>query len=1000
MSQVITNAFEQYWQSSLAAEQPVVLDEFILADIPNLDITSPIDPDAGLPPESQIVHRQNVDQRGRINTNAVAYSIVMDTTVGDFSFNAMYLRNKANGVIGMIVYKGRETKLKTDQTTGQTGNSLVKSMLMGYDQAAEATLTHVDAGTWQIDYAARLRGQDEDLRQLASQLYGHHTFIGDGFKVVQQDGAHQVTPGVAIIGGLRIELKAPEVIYPGSKPIGVWVDVYRAGSLLSEHQNHFTIITSVADLADHVDSSGYQHYVAKLGTVQADNTVVDGRGNTGSGGTGSIPDTFALWKRSMAEAGYHVVDGSFEAGGILLSGKDVLLHHAGGKAYSGSGPYPQTVDKGTDPTAAGNGYKAEDAALLRVQLSAEGGEKLVAGYANIEAMQGDTGLAVGNVVSTGGTRWKIVSTPTPLALQGGLFAELIGDLFIGDFQSNEVAKLNAYITSGLASSYPTRAAVEAYKYSMRPITVVFNRKVTSAVPLLLMHHVKYQRQGAGLYFNRSMQSGMHYAPANLNSCATEPVIFELSGGVFVRKTGVLLGTPDNPVGSDSDYITLSDGCDVSFDATTTTGVKLGFNFACCPGITGDKPSMGVAEQVGDAISVPKVAMLLSKSWSHSIDKAKLRSSQQSIVYSGANAGGVVTQPYCQRDGTLLNDAMPYSYPEAVSAGKNGSTAITILGTLDFTIDTPILENWKYPISATGADVTICDPHIEGDVAEHNVVLLNSYIDIDNWSGMLATGTGVMFHSLGQDGADRAVILRGMAMRLGAVAGLVGGTYTRAFLIIEDVSGAVTDFAKMGDWAAVRRFDLSIARSIYVDAVNGSDTNMGLTSAKPVKTISTAIKILNTINRLSPAQPITDINLKSDVTIDAITRAYKPFAIWGAFTLTAQAEAYIELYNCGMVQLRQPAINAVGAAAIRHLGGQLTILCDSTTVTGVAICQTAGAGSLHMNVNGGNTTGISKYVDGSGETAVTLIVNSASRNTGIDTTPTGANQLVVAKRMLP
>ncbi|EPC4028638.1 phage tail protein, partial [Aeromonas salmonicida] len=146
MSQVITNAFEQYWQSSLAAEQPVVLDEFILADIPNLDITSPIDPDTGLPPESQIVHRQNVDQRGRINNNAVAYTIVMDTTVGDFSFNAMYLRNKQNGVIGMIVYKGRETKLKTDQTTGQTGNSLVKSMLMGYDQAAEATLTNVDAG--------------------------------------------------------------------------------------------------------------------------------------------------------------------------------------------------------------------------------------------------------------------------------------------------------------------------------------------------------------------------------------------------------------------------------------------------------------------------------------------------------------------------------------------------------------------------------------------------------------------------------------------------------------------------------------------------------------------------------------------------------------------------------------------------------------------------------------------------------------------------------------
>ncbi|WMX34683.1 phage tail protein [Aeromonas caviae] len=375
MSQVITKAFEQYWQSSLAAEQPVVLDEFVLADIPNLDITAPIDPDTGLPPAGQIVYRQNVDQRGRVNSNAVAYSIVMDTTVGDFSFNAMFLRNKANGVIGMIVYKGRETKLKTDQTTGQTGNSLVKSMLMGYDQAAEATLTHVDAGTWQIDYAARLRGQDEDLRQLASQLYGHHTFIGDGFKVVQQDGTHQVTPGVAIVGGLRVELKAPEVIYPGSKPIGVWVDVYRAGSLLSEHQNHFTIITSVADLADHVDSSGYQHYVAKLGTVQVDNTVVDGRGNTGNGGTGSIPDTFALWKRSLAEAGYDLI-GQFGSKITIQNAKQVLLSKDGTEVFAWTGGLPKTITSQSSPVGDVLWVSRTDELLCK-KLSAATGSSLV-----------------------------------------------------------------------------------------------------------------------------------------------------------------------------------------------------------------------------------------------------------------------------------------------------------------------------------------------------------------------------------------------------------------------------------------------------------------------------------------------------------------------------------------------------------------------------------------------------------------------------------------------
>ncbi|MFM4712409.1 phage tail protein [Aeromonas veronii] len=374
MSQVITNAFEQYWQSCLAAEKPVVLDEFILADIPNLDITSPIDPETGLPPESQIVHRQNVDQRGRINNNAVAYTIVMDTTVGDFSFNAMYLRNKANGVIGMIVYKGRETKLKTDQTTGQTGNSLVKSMLMGYDQAAEATLTNVDAGTWQIDYAARLRGMDEDIRQLQADLYGHHTFVGDGFKVVEKDGAYQVSQGVAIIGGLRVELKAPEVIHPGTKPIGVWVDVHRAGSLLSEHQNHFTIISSVADLTDHVDSNGYQHYVAKLATVLADGTIEDGRGSAGggNGGAGSIPDTFALWKRSMAEAGYDLI-GQFGTALTIETPEQVVLSKDGTDVFAWAGALPKDLpENATIENSGGIGsstWVSKKRSLLRSDLA-------------------------------------------------------------------------------------------------------------------------------------------------------------------------------------------------------------------------------------------------------------------------------------------------------------------------------------------------------------------------------------------------------------------------------------------------------------------------------------------------------------------------------------------------------------------------------------------------------------------------------------------------------
>ncbi|MFM5718025.1 phage tail-collar fiber domain-containing protein [Aeromonas caviae] len=275
MSQIITNAFASYLQASLANQTPVVLDEFVLANIPGLDPNKPISPDLGLPPAGQIVHRRAVDQRGRINNDAVAYTIVMDTTVGDFSFNALYLINKSSGMVGMIVHKGLETKLKTNETTGQTGNSLVKSMLMEYDRASEATATHVDASTWQIDYAARLRGMDDDLRLQALQFFGPATFYGDGFKLVSESGVYKVQPGVAYVGGLRAQLDEVRKITPGAKPVGLWLDIYRAGSLLNAWVNHFTLTLSVPSLADYVDSNGNQHHVAKVAIINSDGSVTD-----------------------------------------------------------------------------------------------------------------------------------------------------------------------------------------------------------------------------------------------------------------------------------------------------------------------------------------------------------------------------------------------------------------------------------------------------------------------------------------------------------------------------------------------------------------------------------------------------------------------------------------------------------------------------------------------------------------------------------------------------
>ncbi|WP_310597279.1 phage tail-collar fiber domain-containing protein [Aeromonas aquatica] len=277
MSQVITDAFASYWQQCLVDETPVELDEFVLAYVPGLDPGAPIDPASGLPLPEQIVHRHPVDQRGRINNDAVAYSIVMDTTVGDFTFNAMYLINSAQNLVGMIVHKGDETKLKTDPANGQTGNSLVKSMLMEYDRAAEASETVIDASTWQIDYAARLRGMDEDLRRQALGTFGQAAFYGDGFKLVNASGLYKVQPGQGYVGGLLVELTSEQEVTPIAKPVGLWLDVYRAGTLLSRWVNHLTLTLSAADLVDYVDANGYPHFVTKLAVINADDSVTDTR---------------------------------------------------------------------------------------------------------------------------------------------------------------------------------------------------------------------------------------------------------------------------------------------------------------------------------------------------------------------------------------------------------------------------------------------------------------------------------------------------------------------------------------------------------------------------------------------------------------------------------------------------------------------------------------------------------------------------------------------------
>lgn len=283
MSQTaITLAFEQHLAELQLGGQPVVPDEFVLAYIPGLDLLAPINRAAGLPPAGQIVHRQPVDQRGKVNANGVAYSIIMDTRVGDFTFNAMYLVHKASGMVAMVVHKADEDKLANKGDT-QPGNSLVKSMLMEYQGAAEATNTQVDAGTWQIDFTARLLGLDEDIRLQALDHYGDAAFIDGGFAVTPGQGVNEfiVAPGLGYIAGLRARLASQQSVVVAQRPATLYADVYHAGTLLSDWHTHVEIKASSTPLTDYTDGAGYPHYVVPIASLAANGVVTDLRGRGG-----------------------------------------------------------------------------------------------------------------------------------------------------------------------------------------------------------------------------------------------------------------------------------------------------------------------------------------------------------------------------------------------------------------------------------------------------------------------------------------------------------------------------------------------------------------------------------------------------------------------------------------------------------------------------------------------------------------------------------------------
>ncbi len=207
MGASITIAGERLIAQKQADRQPLEVARFVLAYLPGLDTTQPVDRDAGLPPAEQIVYSVNISRdgsagpngeltrEGYLSPNQVVYSLLMGTNIGDFDFNWIGLQTTED-VLLIAAYVPRQQK-RHELPPLQTGNNLTRNIVLEYDGAQSLTGIEVPAASWQFDFTAQFAAINTQIAALQAELEK------------KVDAASWNPPQ-------SVSLDGPVLVYPGS----------------------------------------------------------------------------------------------------------------------------------------------------------------------------------------------------------------------------------------------------------------------------------------------------------------------------------------------------------------------------------------------------------------------------------------------------------------------------------------------------------------------------------------------------------------------------------------------------------------------------------------------------------------------------------------------------------------------------------------------------------------------------------------------------------------
>jgi microcystin-dependent protein len=267
-----TSEGEQYIAEKAGSNGEFLVTHFVLANIVDLDYTSQPPIDSVIPADEFIVDVQPVTQSGYLNANQAVYSLVLDSSIGDYEFNWIGLKTD-DGRLLSVAYDATQQKLRYDGL--QEGNNITRNFVIEFEGVADAAAITVSAETWQIDYTARLNQIDENQRLVNRDLFGESTFFDAGFSVAREDSNHVIKAGLGYVEGIRVFLT--ENINLGAlSDKSVWIDaaaVNDSGVVIGQVTSKLSSRSVVE--ANYVTTE--QHYLLKIADVDYNGIVTDNR---------------------------------------------------------------------------------------------------------------------------------------------------------------------------------------------------------------------------------------------------------------------------------------------------------------------------------------------------------------------------------------------------------------------------------------------------------------------------------------------------------------------------------------------------------------------------------------------------------------------------------------------------------------------------------------------------------------------------------------------------